>query len=492
MSSRSPCIVPFTSTQETIFDGLLNNLAVSIQSSFIPPSGPLPSVLKVLQNLINSMSLSLRGKADLLAVTELNITAYEQSERWSAALIAATQQLLTELYAFSLLACVPSGVKDDWVIAIRLAEVNLAGISGAVPPAITGTVLTFTSSSIGPMDLSLNGRSGLPTGGVIVGYGFESRNISVTTDGTPANISMVLADNLGGNNYAFSMPRVGTLGSMTASFTLTSPAIFISSPITIQAQLCRSGPDASPYSPFTTIPGAVVQLIPAISGNSSGLTCQGSLDGLDLPLNPGDRLVVVFTASSPPNSLSNPQDIMGTGSASITIGGMNGTPPSNETIIPFASFSPVNLVYSSDDIFGNGAGVVGYGFSDSQPYLPAISLSLNSVFDEFTTVLPSGGTITSVSAYFGVQSGQTLTSPVSIRVVMYRFTAATNSATSILRTSVQLPALQPGTYTNQSTGVYGVVDGLSITLFPGERLVLVFIATGGSVTGWASGGVSVM
>ncbi|OXM17214.1 hypothetical protein [Paenibacillus herberti] len=490
---RKSCIVPFTSLQETIFEGLLDNLVVAIQSSFVPPSGPLPSILKVLQNLVNSLPLSLRDNAELLAATELNINAYEQSEEWSVALISATQLTLTELYSLSLLACVASTVKDDWVSTIRLAETNLAGISSAVPPAINGTVLSFTSNT-SPMNLGVDGRSGQPTGGVIIGFGFDSRAISVTTNDSSSSISIVLADNLGGNNYAFSMPRGGTLSSMTASFTLTSPAIFINSPMTVQAQLCRSSPGASPYTPFTTIPGAIVPLIPALSGSLSNLTCEGSLTGLDIPLNPGDRLVVVFTASSSPNSFANPQNIFGTGSASLTIGGMEGMPPAKDTIIPFASFSPVNLVFSASDFFGNGAGVVGYGFSATAPFIPASDLSLNSLFDEFTTVLPADSTtISSISAYFGVQSGQTLTSPVSIQVVLYRFTDSTNTATAILRTSIQLPVLQPGTYTNNSSGVFGVVEGLTgITLFPNERLVMVFIATGGSVTGWASGGVSVI
>ncbi|SDS15714.1 hypothetical protein SAMN05444162_0857 [Paenibacillaceae bacterium GAS479] len=338
---RRSCIVPLTSLQETIFKGLLDDLVIAIQSNFVPPSGPLPSILKVFQNLVDSLSLSLGDKADLLAATELNITAYEQSEEWSTALIAATQQTLTELYSLSLLACVSSAVKDNWTSTIRLAETNLADITGAVPPVVdTGTVLSFTSG-FGPMDLSLNGRSGLPTGGVIIGSGFQSRNISITSDDSTANIAIILADSLGGNNYAFSMPHGGTLNSITASFTLTSPPVLIRSPITIQAQLCRSAPNASPYSPCTTIPGAIVSLIPSLSGNSSGLTCQGSLDGLSIPLNPRDRLVVVFTASSAPNSLTNPTDIFGAGAASITIGGMEGTPPSNEKIIPFASFSPI-------------------------------------------------------------------------------------------------------------------------------------------------------
>ncbi|OXM17216.1 hypothetical protein [Paenibacillus herberti] len=485
-----PCIVPFSSLQETIFEGLLDDLVIAIQSNFDPPSGPLPSILKVLQNLVDSLSLSLRDKADLLAATELNITAYEQSEGWSASLISTTQQTLTELYNLSLLACVSSAVKDNWTSTIRLAETNLAGITGAVPPVDIGTVLSFTSG-VGPMDLSLNGRSGLPTGGVIIGSGFQSRNIAIISDDSTANIAIILADSLGGNNYAFSMSHGGTLAAITASFTLTSSPILISSPITIQAQLCRSAPNASPYSPFTTIPGAVVPLIPSLSGSSSGLTCQGSLDGLNIPLNPGDRLIVVFTASSSPNSLRNPTDIFGAGGASITIGGMEGTPPSNEKIIPFASFSPVILINSSIGIIENGVGVVGYGYSVSQPNIPGSNLSLNSVFNEFTTVLPAGSIITSLSAYFGVKSGQTLTAPVSIQVFMYRFTDSTNSATAILRTSIQLPVLQPGTYTDDSPGVSGVVDGLNISNPPSSRLVLVFIAKGGPVTGWASGGLTV-
>ncbi|OXM17217.1 hypothetical protein [Paenibacillus herberti] len=483
------CIIPFTPLQADIFEGLLDDLIASIQSIFIPPVGPLPNVLKVLQNLFKDIRLTLRDQADLFAATELNITAYEQSDEWSVALIAATQQTLTELYSLSLLACVSSTVKDGWVTTIRLAETNLAGISVGVPPAIEGSVLSFSSGS-STMDLSLDSISGLPNGGVVVGYGFASRTIPVSADSAAA-ISIVLADSFGGNNYAFSMPRGGTLTAITASFILTGSYFIVGPPITIQAQLCRAPSSVSPYSPFTAIPGASVPLIPSLSGNISILTCQGSLAGLDIPLNPGDRLVVVFTAFTSSNAEADPTAILGSGSASITIGQSADLPPSEDSIIPFASVTPANLIFSSSNPFENGAGVIGYGFTETVPYFSNPILSLDTLFDQFTTAIPNGGTVTSFSAYFGVQSGQTLSGPVSINVSMYLFNASTNMATPLLGTSIQLPVLQPGVYTENSPGVYGIADGLDIQLSPTDRLVLVFIANGGSVLGWASGGVSV-
>ncbi|MCM3749891.1 hypothetical protein M3223_21385 [Paenibacillus pasadenensis] len=163
---KKSCVIPFTSLQEEIFSSLLNDLVVSIQPSFIPPNGPLPNVFKVLQNLFKSMRLGLRDQAGLFAATELLITAYEQSDGWSPALIAATQSALTELYAFSLLACVSSSVKDGWVESIRLAETNLADISGFVPPVISEIEISFDGGGI-VTALSFSPTTSLPTEGAI-------------------------------------------------------------------------------------------------------------------------------------------------------------------------------------------------------------------------------------------------------------------------------------------------------------------------------------
>ncbi|OXM17224.1 hypothetical protein [Paenibacillus herberti] len=492
--TRKPCLVTFTPLQADIFEGLLDNLATAISNSFIPPAGPLPAVLKVLQNLIVELPLTLSAQADLLAATELAINAYQQSDGWSSAAVASTQVVLTDLYSLSLVACVSSTVKDGWVIRVRLAETNLAGIENFVPPAISGTNLFFDGGNQ-VMALLFNSRTGLPTEGAIAGTGFVSKSIPVTTSIPTVNTSIVLADNLGGNNYAFSMPRAGTITAMSASF-FPNNLVVNGPPITIVAQLCRSLPGSSPYSPFVTIPGTVIQLVPNLSGNVNGIGLGGSLTGLNISLSQEDRVILLFTVTSSANSGADPTTILGTGGGTITIEPVNAPPTSAGPIIPFASHLPLNLNVTTQGE-PTTSGIIGFGFSDNQPFQSfGASILVDPQMIKFTSANQGGGTITSVAAYFGVESNQTLEQPVSIFVEVYRYSASTSVATPITVSQFTLPLLQFGTYTTTSPGIHRIVTGLSIPVNDGDRFVMVFTPlssgpTTGGVIGWASGGISV-
>ncbi|OXM17210.1 hypothetical protein [Paenibacillus herberti] len=487
------CLIRFTPLQADIFEELLDDLIDSIQFVFTPPSGPLPDVFKELQNLFKSMRLSLRDQADLFAATELPITAYEQSEGWTTALIAATQTALTELYALSLLACVSSSVKDGWVIRIRMAETNLAGIENTVPPVISGTTLVFNGGS-NLISLSFNPTTGFATTGVVVGQGFVSQSIPVTTDGSSSTVSIALASGSEGTNYAFSMPQSGTLNAITASFT-PIPTMVAGEQIIIQAQLCRALPTTSLYTPFVTIPGAVLLLIPSLSGSVSGITCTGSLNGLNISLNAEDRLVVVFTLIG--NVGTTPTFILGTGSASFTVA-LDSSPASNAPILPFASVSTVDLSFNETGLPISG-GAVAFGFSQTESVTLPQSFAVNPLFNQFTATVPGGGKITSVAAYFGVKSGQVIpaNSTVNVQALLYRYTNENLTATAFGNVLVRLTALTEGTYTANSPGAHGIVSGLNIEIGEDDHILLVFFALSNtvianSITGWASGGISVI
>ncbi|OXM16266.1 hypothetical protein [Paenibacillus herberti] len=491
--SRKPCLVTFTPLQADIFEGLLDNLAVAISNSFVPPDGPLPAVLKVLQNLIVKLPLTLSNQADLLAATEMAINAYQQSEGWSSAAVASTQIVLTDLYALSLVACVASDIKDGWVIRVRLAETNLAGIESGVPPVISGTILILDGGNQF-MDLSFNRSTGLPTEGVIAGNGFVSPSIPVTTSGNVENVSIVLADNRGGNNYAFSMPRAGTLTAMTASFNPANVTID-GPPITILAQLCRALPSDSPYTPFVAIPGTTVQLIPSLSGVVSGINCVGSLTGLNITLNPEDRLILLFTIFTIGISAVDPGTIIGLGNGVLSIAPVNAPPTANIPIIPIASHLPVDLSFAAST--PTNVGIVGFGFSDNEPFQSFASpIVVNPLLNAFVTPITEAGTITSIAACFGIVANQTLESSVNIIVGAYLYTPANNTATPIGTTQFRFPTLLPGTYTETSPGVHIIQTTGSLPLSPGDSLILVFSAIGlgstsGTISGWASGGISI-
>ncbi|MCM3749889.1 hypothetical protein M3223_21375 [Paenibacillus pasadenensis] len=488
------CIISFTPLQADVFEGLLDDLISSIQPIYFPPAGPLPNVLKVLQNLFKDMRLTLRDKAGLFAATELNITAYEQSEDWSAALIAATGQTLTELYAFSLLACVSSLVKDGWVSRIRLAETNLTGITNFVPPAIPATILAFDGGNT-TTSLSLNKLTGLPTQGAIPIVNFTSTNIPVTTNSLGQNVSIVLANNFGGNNFAFSMPQSSTITSITASFS-PLPTTISGGTITVQVQLCRALPDQSLYQPLVAIPGSVFSLSPSLFGTIPGnFTCQINQSGLSVPVDAEDRLALVFTiSSSQPNPV--PDTLLGTLEGAISFVPADGTEVL-EQLIPFASRLTVDL---SENQIGLPItlGVVGFGNSNTQTNSnPGTIDPVDATgFASFTVPIQEDGTLTSAAFYFSLTSGQTLILPPATLAAVYRFTSTSTQATLLSPDTVlNLSILQPGTYTETSPASHGNITGLNIPVNEGDRLLLVFwmntILISDSITGWASGGVSI-
>ncbi|SDS15491.1 BclB C-terminal domain-containing protein [Paenibacillaceae bacterium GAS479] len=493
---KKNCLIIFTPDQADLFQDLLDGLIASIQISFIPPMGPLPSVLRVLQNLFKEMRLSLREQAALFAATELNITAYEQSDRWSDALIAATSQTLTELYAFSLLACVSSDVKDGWVIRIRMAETNLAGVSGAVPPAISGTVLTFDGGNV-ETSLSLSTTTGLPINGAIPIINFTSGSIPVTTTNAGQVVSIELANNVGGNNFAFSMPRQGTLTTLSVSFFPENTTISGGS-ITVQVQLCRALPGSPLYTPLVAIPGTVASLVPALSGSTKFIGCAVSLDNLNIALSPEDRLALVFTISSS-NPKVTPSTLSGTLAGFITIEPVNAPPTSAGPIIPIASNHAVNLEFGSN---GNAlsAGIIGYGFSENQDFVSfGAPISVSSQLVNFTSPLNANGTITEFAAYFSINVTNTsaLAQPITVDAEIYKYSPATNQVSPLPDTFLHVGDFLETTITQTTPPVHSVKTGLNIAVSSGDRFVLVFtvLSAGpvpsGLVSGWASGGISI-
>ncbi|OXM17211.1 hypothetical protein [Paenibacillus herberti] len=493
---RKNCLIIFTPAQADLFEGLLDGLITSISNSFIPPAGPLPSVLKVLQNLFKEMRLSLRDQAALFAATELNITAYEQSDDWSDALIAATSQTLTELYALSLLACVSSEVKDGWVIRIRMAETNLAGVSGAVPPAISGTVLMFDGGNV-PASVSLSTSNGLPATGAIAITNFTSGSIPVTTTSSGQVVSIELANNVGGNNFAFSMPRQGTIVTFSAGFIPANTTISGGS-ITIQVQLCRALPGSPLYTPLVAIPGTVASLAPTLSGSTAGISCAVSMQNLNIPLSAEDRLVLVFTISSS-NPKVTPATLSGTFGGNITIQPVNAPPTSVGPIIPIASNRAVNLDFSPSG-FGTSAGIIGFGFSESEDFVSfGAPIDVTPQLANFTTPLAGAGIITAFAAYFSIDVSQTsvLQQPITVYAEIYKYSTTTSQVSPLSATLLHVGDFLETNITQTTPPVHGLKTGLNIAVNQGDHLVLVFTVlsagtpAGGLVRGWASGGISI-
>jgi BclB C-terminal domain-containing protein len=105
------------------------------------------------------------------------------------------------------------------------------------------------------------------------------------------------------SNYAFSMPRDGTIAGVTAYFSTTAALNLSGTSVTIQAQIYTS---AIPGNSFTPVAGTAVTLTPALTGGVGvGTMSSGSLTGLNIPLTTGTRVLVVFSATAAGDTLIN-------------------------------------------------------------------------------------------------------------------------------------------------------------------------------------------
>ena len=129
----------------------------------------------------------------------------------------------------------------------------------------------------------LNTRSLIGFGSSAPGITLVGANIVLTGTGTELL------------NFAFSVPRDGTISSIAAYFSTTAALSLIGSTVTITAQLYES---TTPSNTFTPIPGATVTLAPPLTGILAlGTISSGITPGLNIPVTAGTRLLMVFSAN---------------------------------------------------------------------------------------------------------------------------------------------------------------------------------------------------
>ncbi|BCJ95569.1 hypothetical protein acsn021_31380 [Anaerocolumna cellulosilytica] len=117
-------------------------------------------------------------------------------------------------------------------------------------------------------------------------------------------------------NFAFSVPRDGTITSLAGYFSTTAAVSLIGSTVAITAQLYRS---TVPNNTFTAVPGASVTLTPPLTGLISiGEISSGITSGLSIPVTAGTRLLLIFTPAVTAG-LDIATAIVGYASAGLTI-----------------------------------------------------------------------------------------------------------------------------------------------------------------------------
>ena len=116
-------------------------------------------------------------------------------------------------------------------------------------------------------------------------------------------------------NFAFSMPRDGTITSIAAYYSNTVALALVGTTVTITAQLFSS---TTPDNTFTAIPGAVVTLAPPLTGVVAlGTISSGITTGLSIPVTAETRLLMVFSATAEGVTLINTATGIGTSTLAI-------------------------------------------------------------------------------------------------------------------------------------------------------------------------------
>lgn len=194
-----------------------------------------------------------------------------------------------------------------------IGDIGPTGATG--PTGVTGATGASGSTSIIPLASGLpislttiaGGLAGIPA---FIGFGSSAPGLTILGS------SIDLTNSSGTlSNFAFSMPRAGTITSLSAYFSTTGLLNLLGSSITIRAQLYISN---TPNNIFTPIPGAVVNLSPALSGTIAlGSISNGITTGLSIPVTAQSRLLMVYSAQASGLSLIN--TVVGYASAGIEI-----------------------------------------------------------------------------------------------------------------------------------------------------------------------------
>ncbi|WP_231559826.1 exosporium glycoprotein BclB-related protein [Geobacillus sp. FSL W8-0032] len=148
--------------------------------------------------------------------------------------------------------------------------------------------------------------AGLADTASLIGFGSATSNISLI-GGTI---------NLGGtSNIAFTVPRSGIITAVAANFSATTGTALLGT-ATIRAQLyIATSPSSNVFSP---LPSTFVTLAPIITFPiSAPQNAAGIVTGLNIPVNTGDRLLMVFFTTT--SGLSIAASVTGYAGAGVAI-----------------------------------------------------------------------------------------------------------------------------------------------------------------------------
>ena len=165
-----------------------------------------------------------------------------------------------------------------------IGETGPQGLPGATG---AGAIIPYASAGPIPLSILAGGAAGTPA---FVGFGSSAGGLSVFGDIIDLGLT-------GGSltNYAFSVPRNGTITDMSATFTVSISTTLSLGTLYVSAQLFSAPANGET---FTAIPEANLVLEPGLDEISVGTIVSGTLSGINVPVTQGEQLLLVFYANN--------------------------------------------------------------------------------------------------------------------------------------------------------------------------------------------------
>ena len=172
--------------------------------------------------------------------------------------------------------------------------------AGAIIPFASGLVPLVLTTTVPLLGI------GDPLTVGLVGFGSNAPSVPIVD---------VVTGALGLPNFAFTVPRAGTITDISALFIPTVALTLLTGTATVNATVYLAAPGSNSFLPTS----ASVNLAPPLTGATlPGTVLSGVADGLAVPLVDGNRILLVFSVTLA-GGIDVAAVVIGTASAGINI-----------------------------------------------------------------------------------------------------------------------------------------------------------------------------
>ena len=180
------------------------------------------------------------------------------------------------------------------------------GADGATGATGASAIIPYASGDPVTLDILAEGLAGIPA---YLGFGSSAPGVDVF------GASISLGGSSGLANFAFTVPRSGTITSVYADFTVLAAASLSLGTTSVQVQLYLAPAGSATFAPLA---GTSFALTPGVAFVTIGQLLTGNVSA-SVAVNAGDQLLMVFGATNDGGVLVVAGSINGYASAGVAI-----------------------------------------------------------------------------------------------------------------------------------------------------------------------------